>query len=112
MAEITLQDKWEYQVNWLKENATTCPECGEKLYLNFDINYWKRSNKEGMIWEPYVMIYCGHECEECDGLGTITCDCCNHDYECDYCSEGFVEGCDYSIKGVVSEVVKEFYEND
>jgi hypothetical protein len=99
MANITLQDKWDYQIKWIKEHVRYCPECyAEDLYVN------TYTSHDGI---PEVLIRCEDECPECEGEGTVECDACEHEIDCKDCEgTGHCDGCGWELSGTVSDVIK------
>lgn len=84
MATITLEQKWEYQLNQLRGRAV-CPDCG-KVGLLADAPYIEAAKKGT---ELIVDLACSDECSHCEGKGYTHhfCDCPHCMEETDECDE-------------------------
>lgn len=110
MPELTLYDKFVYQIKELRERGV-CPKCGEKIFVNVACGQENRKWIEAHGRLPDVEVVCGKECTECDGNGLVEhyCDCshCEEDKEeCEACEDGLMEGCGWYKDTDLKEIVK------
>ena len=107
MAKITLQQKWNYQINLLQNEKLVCPVCEEVLEISIENSMGYENKTRLPNEEPFVQLLCNSTCCECDGEGEIECDM-GFTHNCPLCDGEEHRGCGWLWEGFLSNAVKEF----